>query len=282
MSSNSVFDAVTSDSIANEIIMTLNAKPKTPIIVVEGIDDINLLKTVKSEQTIILESSTGKSGVFEIIEKCERVINRNVIGICDRDFDVQKNSEQENIFYYDYSCLEMMVFSNDGVYKKVLEQIDVDVDENSRCKVLHRFESITILRKCNFENGSGLNFKGVTLSKLISSEERKIILDELIKMIDSCTPKVDFNKKEKIYMKARLEAREDRTEGELLNLTQGHDFIEILRDLNNKSTRKKVSEDTIRRIMNSAYTLSAFMKTKLHSSITDYSTLSFFRDKELG
>lgn len=282
MSSNSVFDAVTSDSIANEIIMTLNAKPNTPIIVVEGIDDINLLKTIKSEQTIILESSKGKSGVFEIIEKCQRVIDKNLIGICDRDFDVQKNPEQENIFYYDYSCLEMMVFSNDGVYKKVLDQIDIDIDENSRCKVLHRFESMTILRKCNFENGSGLNFKGVTLSKFSSSGERENSMDELIKMVDSCTPKVDFNKKEKIYAKAKLNIGEDRTEDELLNLTQGHDFIETLRDLNNKSTRKKVSEDTIRRIMNSAYTLSAFMKTNLYLLITDYSALSFFRDKELG
>ena len=81
----------------------------------EGEDDINFLRPFLADNVYVYESYAGKSGVEFIVGEYFAT-NLRVIGIRDRDYQIMPISDK--IFYYDYGCMEMMIFKNDDIFRE--------------------------------------------------------------------------------------------------------------------------------------------------------------------
>lgn len=115
---NSIRNALDKDYIISSIKLLKNSNPT---LIVEGQDDILFFKKfIKNNQVEIYESFSGKIGVFEILNS-EDLKNYNLIGIVDKDYSQENNNK--NIYYYDHSCLEMMIFKEEEIFLKYVLNI---------------------------------------------------------------------------------------------------------------------------------------------------------------
>lgn len=112
---NSIRNNLSKSDIISTIRMSMAAdiKNEMTFIIVEGYDDVAFMRNKIAENSTILESFSGKEGVREIVEFFNNI---NVIGICDRDYDYAYQNNM--VFHYDFSCLEMMMIKNDNVFNQ--------------------------------------------------------------------------------------------------------------------------------------------------------------------
>lgn len=113
---DSVTSSLTKDEIIAEISLMSSAdlNNKNFFVLVEGKDDMTFLNRKLASNVYLFESFSGKEGVKEIVKYFNK---DNIIGICDKDYD---DCAENHIFYYDYSCLEMMLISCDEAFESFL------------------------------------------------------------------------------------------------------------------------------------------------------------------
>ena len=165
---NSIREVLNKDDIISSIKLLRNSKF---ILIVEGQDDILFFKKfIENNQVEIYESFSGKIGVFEIINSKD-LKGHNLIGVVDKDYSQENN---KNIYYYDHSCLEMMLFKEKEIFLKIcIEHYKEQNNISSDKLYLHIFEILfyfSILRKRNFEKKYELNLKMISLSKYFDPE----------------------------------------------------------------------------------------------------------------
>lgn len=117
MIENSVYLSLGKDSLHAELRMQL-ASPKNKnkvFIILEGQDDITLLKDCFTQDCYLFESYGGKQALEETVRLFEY---NNVIGIRDRDYTKSCNPR---IFFCDYCNAEMMVVSNNEAFNSLLK-----------------------------------------------------------------------------------------------------------------------------------------------------------------
>lgn len=280
MGINSIRDNLTKDGIISTIRMSLSADPLKPIILVEGTDDIAFLQHVCKENVYITESYSGKNGVFDILD----VINQfdrmdSVIAICDRDYNIIHHNK---VFYYDYCCLEMMMLSNDGVFRKMISSLNLRNISLERQSLLEILLPLSLWRQKNTVEKLGVNFKGIRILDVWENEEGKV--DQLQNRLVLTNPNIPSQYIQTTMQEVKKALYSEKAKGEenLLYLTQGHDFISLLQLLHKKfCTSGTQGEAAIRLIMNASYTAKAFSKTKLFYEIKQKSfsnNISYFRD----
>ena len=254
---NSIRDNLSKTDIISEIKLTLSAGNETMIFVVEGKDDIDFMNLFINKDVLVRESHSGKKGVFEILEHFNA--NSEVIGICDRDYDT---NPQEGAFYYDFSCLETMLFASQSVYEHVSKVINVhnfSVEE-----ILMKLSVLSIARKVNHEKSLGINFNGV---RITVDENYCIDYMNIIDMLERSNPGV-YNIHELLQVKDIISCLED-----LLFVTQGHDLISLLHRIHEKNCKYKsdlLSEKSIKKCIFSGYHFGNFTMTSLYNEITSY------------
>ncbi|WP_339011625.1 DUF4435 domain-containing protein [Lactococcus garvieae] len=280
MGTNSIRSSLTKNDIISTLRMNLSADPKKPIIIVEGEDDIAFLQHICKENVMLIESYSGKDGVFDILNFVVQFDNMNsIIAICDRDYN---NISHNKVFYYDYCCLEMMMLSNDGVFKKILSSLNLEYKSFKRHMLLESLLPLSLLRKKNTEEALGVNFNGIKITDILSEDKGE--LKQLQNKLSLINPSIPFHdvQRKMDEVKQILELEKNKGEENLLNLTQGHDFISLLQTLHKQHcARRTQSETTIRLVMNAAYTAKAFSKTNLFSEIKNFSlqnNISYFRE----
>lgn len=278
MGTNSIRENLTKDGIISTIRMNLSADPQKPIILVEGADDIAFLQHVCNENVYITESYSGKSGVFDILDVITQFDKMNsVIAICDRDYDTTRYNNK--VFYYDYCCLEMMMLSNDGVFRKMISSLNLKNKSLERQTLLEMLLPLSLWRQKNTVENLGVNFKGIRMMDVWEGK-----FDQLQNRLDLINPHISNQNIQTIMqeVKKALYSEKEKGEENLLYLTQGHDFISLLQLLHKKfCTSGTQGEAAIRLIMNASYTAKAFSKTRLFHEIkqkTFVTNISYFRE----
>lgn len=269
MENNSITSNMGSDSIISSIKLLLgeNDTCKNGIIVVEGDDDCKFLKKFKNENTVIYESFAGKEGVLSIIEH-PVIQNCKVVGIRDRDY-IEENIH-DRIFFYDFSCLEMMILKSDNSHKSICcEHYNGSIPRNDlKFKILKDLEPLSILRKENEKRNIGINFKGLNINgcynNLIFNK------DKLKELLNSLQGKSGIN----VYGFFENEETEDRDLYDYLKITNGHDFIASFHHhctLDSNRKGKGVGIDAISSAYRMSYNLNDFKETELFNNIKKYS-----------
>lgn len=268
MGTNSIKRYMNKEEIISNIKLLLAAdrENKNIFVVVEGGDDIKFLKKFFSENVIIFESYSGKQGLEEIIETQD---NTKVIGIRDKDYCLQPNNKR--IFFYDRCCLEMMIIENCNSFNSIFcefYQGPMDSDELKN-HILSELYKLSILRKYNEENKKGINFKGLSFSDLIDKENKlnERVLKAYIEKKNS-TIAIDFSWNEVISNNLSI--------SNLLDITNGHDFISFFKVLCDVDNKDNVKPREISSTLRGTYRDDDFIKTKLYENIKNS-----FENKEI-
>ena len=262
---NSIREVLNKDDIISSIKLLRNSKF---ILIVEGQDDILFFKKfIENNQVEIYESFSGKIGVFEIINSKD-LKDHNLIGVVDKDYSQENN---KNIYYYDHSCLEMMLFKEKEIFLKICtehykEKNNIPSDE----LYLHIFEILfyfSILRKINFEKKYELNLKMISLNKYFDQENNIFDYKEIFKILKKNTSdkKINISKIEKDIFNQKIK---DFSIENFLDITNGHDFMRCLQIFCNLSgTKRGITEEQISSELRIAYSSENFKKTELYQEV---------------
>ncbi len=265
MGTNSIKSNLTKETIISEIKLlsgTKNNEDKVYIIV-EGEDDIKFLKKFLKANVIIYESFSGKKGVEEIINSKE-IHNSRVIGIIDRDYS--EKSKDNRIFFYDRCCMEMMLIGFDEVFECIYHEFyngEIEV-KKLRNHILKELYKLSRIRKYNEKYIKGINFKGLSFNNIINYEN-KIDEEKFIESIRKINPNKSLDFIEKIEKLNNIEI------DELLNITNGHDFIYFFKALCNKTIKNKgIKYKEISSVLRGVFNNQLLKSTKLYLNINNY------------
>lgn len=271
MGTNSIKSNLSRDDIISDIILEMGAdiKKENVYILLEGKDDIRFLRSYVSENVCLYESYDGKNGVEYIVNE-KFIDKKRVIGIRDKDY--QENLALEKIFYYDYSCMELMLISNDDVFNKLCcEYYEGSIkSEELRMLILEQLKYLSILRMYNETEGWGVRFNGVSLNKAWDSKKHEIKNDVLIKKINLMNS--DYIKGDVLY-KTKAEYSKIWDEKAFYYNTQGHDFFTLFTTICNQYKKRGINYEDVQSCARCTFRNADFMNTKLYNELKEYSDI---------
>jgi hypothetical protein len=255
--------AMYTNDIIGEIILTLNTPLYSRVIVVEGKFDKKLFEKFCDSTTAIVPTG-NKSGVIDSINTFPKSEPRRekVIGICDADYDEPINNRR--LFYYDYCNAEMMICSNESSRQKLFENAPENV---GLYNLLSELKLRSCLRKLSIEKNLNLNIKKYRIIDYHNVYNSDNIWD---------TEFFSDYKSEIVELSRKYE-----TEEQLLYITQGHDFRQLLEIFIKKKAHQDTSRKDMDEIFISAFGKDEFRATRLYGKIMNYSAdkdIYFFLD----
>lgn len=271
MGQNSIRCNLSKEDIIAEIRLTLSAdfEHKKGIVVVEGEDDILFFNGKLHPDIDLRESFSGKCGVEEIV--CYFLDDR-VIGICDIDYDSRSTCPQ--MLYYDYSCLEMMLISNDSVFSSFFYAYyqGSKSPQEIRLQILSNLKWLSLYRKLSSNNSWGVRFNGLSVAKAFNQENQTIDITNLLGQIHTINPGLISHNRGQLELLSEACRGEYALEQYLL-ITQGHDFLYCFQALCKSSKRLKGKspsvEELFRALLCSCHHEN-FSEFKLYQSLISY------------
>lgn len=229
MGQNSIHCNLSKEDIIAEIRLTLAADfdHKKGIVVVEGADDILFFNGKLHQDIDIRESFSGKRGVEEIVSHFS---DDRVIGICDADYDLRNACPQ--MLFYDYSCLEMMLISNDSVFSPFFYAYyqGPKSPQEVRLQVLSNLKWLSLYRKLSTEHNWDVKFSGISIAKAFNRTSQKIDIANLLGQIRSINSGQTSPNRRQLELLSEA-CKEEYTLDRYLFITQGHDFLYCFQSL---------------------------------------------------
>jgi Protein of unknown function (DUF4435) len=269
---NSIRANLTKNDIISEIKLSLGAdvKKEKTFLLVEGTEDIKFWRGMINEEVLIFESFSGKTGIKDIIEG-HFDSDPQVIGIRDKDYE--SSLVHSKIFYYDYSCMEMMFVNSDEAFQSIYFEYfegDESLDE-LKIKLLSQLKYLSLIRRNNDVNGWGIRIDGVSIHNVFVKETKELNNDKIIMKLDEMNNNFFSND---IERKRSIDAEIYNYDNDqkLLDITQGHDFIRLFSIFCLKKQGRASSSDDIASSLRCAFRKSDFFDTKLFDLLVDYET----------
>lgn len=271
MGQNSIRCNLSKEDIIAEIRLTLSAdfEHKKGIVVVEGEDDILFFNGKLHPDVDLRESFSGKCGVEEIV--CCFSDDR-VIGIRDIDYDSRSTCPQ--MLYYDYSCLEMMLISNNSVFSSFFYAYyqGSKSPQEIRQQILSNLKWLSLYRKLNSNNSWGVRFSGLSIAKAFDQNDQTIDITNLLGQIRTINPGLISHNREQLELLSEACRGEYALEQYLL-ITQGHDFLYCFQALCEASKRSKGKspsvEELFRALLCSCHSEN-FFEFELYQNLISY------------
>lgn len=270
MGSNSIRANLSKAAIISDIRMSLSAdlKSEKSVIVVEGQDDIQFWKNKLSDDTYLYESFSGRVGVHEIVKYFKKP---KVIGICDRDYG--DNLSQEYIFYYDYSCLEMMLIHNDNAFQSFFsEYYHGTHPDDFRLSILMNLKWISCFRQLNHIHSWGINFNGFSIANAFDGNTTCFDNDKALTELASINKNFYVNHRDKLATITYSSEREFSL-CDLLDLTNGHDFLCFMHcsyESKKGPKGKTLGIDALSASLRCSFRMADFIHTVLYSKLREF------------
>jgi len=261
---------LTKEDIISEIKLSIGADIKKEYVymLLEGSDDIKFWRGLISEKVIIFESFSGKNGIKEIIEEFFDT-NPQVIGIRDKDYE--STLIHNSIFYYDYCCMEMMLICSSEAFTSIYtEYYDGEIPVNElKIRLLQQLKALSHVRQLNETNGWGIKINGVSIGSAFNRETNELIFDTIVNKLNEMNRNFFIDNQEKKQCVDNL-LRTELTIEELLNITQGHDFLKLFSIYCLKEQGRSISDINISASLRVAYRKSDFENSLLYTNLIDY------------
>lgn len=265
MGANSIRVNLTRENTISEIRLCRSAdiEHRLTHIIVEGIDDIRFFQNNVSNNVILYESFSGKLGVIEIVNAFKM---NNVIGICDRDYDV--GASPYNIFFYDYSSLETMMLSSFDAFKKVCNILyphatDINAIYN---QTFSQIRWLSAFRKVNSRDALEINFKCVSIFKAFDKRKKEVDVAKLISQIREANQAI-FSRHTQILHTVAKEIKKFTDLNSDLLYANGHDAIAMFHCLCQTTRGIDFDETVIRISLILAYN---FQDSILYNALAEY------------
>lgn len=269
MERNSIKSNLNKDDIISDIILSMGADIKNlnVYVLVEGEDDIKLLRSFLSDNVLLYESCDGKNSV-EYIVGVHFADNERVIGIRDRDYKLK--SSMEKIFFYDYCCMEMMLIASESVFDKLCDEYYNGILNYRNLKelIFKQLKFLSIIRKYNEREGLGIKFKGISINMAWNADLKKLNQETIIDKINGINNGI---LDEFILHKLKSEFMRTWTLNEYYLYTQGHDYFMLFSAICNHYTRNNVRYTDIQSSARCSFRYEDFVKTYLYNNVKAYS-----------
>lgn len=268
--SNSIRSNLTKADIISEIKLSIGADigKEYTFLLVEGIDDIKFWRGMVTEKVMIYESFSGKNGIKEIISEHFNA-DSQVIGVRDKDYEAAMIHDR--IYYYDYCCMEMMfIKSNEASMSIYSEYYEGERPmDDLRNRILTQLKCLSIIRQLNERNHWGIKIDGVSLNNAFESTTEDLILDRIfVKINEMNTDVFNVSPEKKQSIDSILNGL--ITYEELLNITQGHDYLKLFAAYCLKQRGRAVNDINLSASLRCAYRKSDFMETALYSDLVQH------------
>ena len=262
---NSIRDNLDKTDTISEIKLLIGSRQDIVCVLVEGKKDNKVLRFLLSKKVVLIESFGGKRGIIEILRDYYSNEKR-VIGI--RDCDYCDRNNDYNCFYYDFSCLEMMIVSIKSCYYRVFSFF-VDSNESDADSFLfdcfNHLRIISKVRQLNEIFHWKMNLTKVNISSLCD-EDTSTMNQNIINQVNRCNPD---NKIDSIRLNMLKSYPDYSKRNDFLNAINGHDFIKYF----NWYCRMGGNNISIKEIEDSLYCAfgpNEFKETSLYTSILEY------------
>ena len=275
MENNSIKENLNKDDMISDILLSMGAdiNKENIYLIVEGESDVKFLQSFLSNNVLLYKSYGGKIGVETIVENFKK--NLEVIGIRDRDYQMTTTSSK--IFYYDYSCMEMMILKNDEVFKKICSEYYEGETSflQLRSKILKELKYLSIVRMYNEKENWEKRIKGISMNSAWNSIEGKINNEFILEKLN------EINEgffKDEILSKIELEYERKWSDDEFYNNTQGHDFYMLYTTICNQfKSSKKIDYSGIEASNRCCFREKDFIQTNLYQKLSEYEKQNCFK-----
>lgn len=270
MGTNSIHCNLCKDDIIADIKMTLGAdyKHEKGIILVEGKDDITFFNGKFLSDVEIYESFSGKQGVKEIVEFFSE---KRVVGICDKDYETQPSNEF--IFFYDFSCLEMMLVHNKNAYEPFFYNFyfGTESPDDILIKIFENLKWVSIFRKLNHINAWGFSFKGIPFCECCEGTKHSLSIPKILEYLNRINKNSILENRECLTVVTN-ECKNSFSLEEFFDITQGHDFIHYFQKLAQESSpnSRGINKDVLFNSLCASFRIEDFYTTNLYISLKDY------------
>lgn len=247
---------------------------RTNYILVEGDSDIRLFRKFFNPDRCKVETVPG--GNTKLEECVDELSNAHptVLGIRDADFiRLNKNLySKRNMFLTDFHDIEVTMLSFNKVISSLLYEYyeKIILPEKFRLKVLHTIRKLGALKYINEKEALSLSFKPGFLD-LISFNDGDIDIAKYIDRVLGVSPNAKLSDSQEIL---RLFSIYKQTDWDLLQLTNGHDFIRTLTFIfNTGKYNRQVNFKDIESSIRIVFEKSDFEKTKLYDEILHWQSM---------
>lgn len=262
---NSIKDKLDESDTVSEIILTLNHNNTNVCVIVEGDDDQKLFRPLLSANVEVFQSFASCNGVNDIVQNHFRG-NKRVIGIRDKDYLSAPINEQ--CFFCDYCCAEMMIISTDNCFDRLYCYFYKTGQMNSdevRIYCLERLEKLSKLRMLNYTKGWGINFDGIKPSKHYKFDITNMN-NEIVKALNIMNPS---NQIDAIRESFCNELPKCTNLQDYLLITNGHDFVNLFCKVSNDSYGQ-ASINSIETTLRGTFSIDDFKNTHLYNDLIAY------------
>lgn len=269
MSANSIIRNLDKDTTFSEMKLLL-AQPQIKqgvLVVVEGNDDCNLISKFLSSKAIVVESYSGCNGVKQLVLN-DFLNNKNVIGICDRDYDELINNEK--LFYYDYSTLEIMIIRTPDIFESICSEYYIGQLKHIEIftMILKRLKIVSFFRKINTKNDIGINFNVLRYNTIIQLTELDAWNRAIVNMLEEKNANISQDFFEQNFLDFHSTTW---SEEELLMNTNGHDFFFLLNSFFQMNRQiNNCNAAILEKIARCAYNRIFFRNSDLYYSLKKY------------
>ena len=276
---NSIKSFLGPSDVISEITLLINepSNSNKVFVVLEGDTDRRLFKSLLHESSTILMVHNTKNGLCGIVN--EYFVNsKRVIGIRDRDYEMSKSCSKGKVFFCDYCCAEMMIISIDECMQKLASNFylgELRFDE-LRLHILSMLSFLSVCRMHNERKMLGIEFGGVKPSSCFN-EDSHIMHKNILSRI-----KIQNKQKTKSLRKLpRMILDKHFNLAKLLEITNGHDFIDLFVKICNNVNQKKIGKDSVENSLRCCLGNFEFVQTKLYKKLSVYqnkNTLSIVKN----
>lgn len=175
------------------------------------------------------------------------------------------------IFYYDYSCMEMMFINSEEAFKSIYCEYytwEYTIDELKN-KLLLQLKYLSLIRKNNETKGWGIKIDGISLHNAFNNETKELDNGIIIKKLNDMNRNPFENDPDKQGF-VDAEFGNYNNYEDLLGITQGHDFLTLFSIFCIRSHSRAASETNIASSLRCAYRKTDFRNTVLFSQLVEY------------
>jgi hypothetical protein len=268
---NSLKNSLSAIDTINQIRLYLNSDLGKNIVyvLVEGVNDCKIYpKFFKKNKTSVEYVHGGKEQVLIALKELNK-ITKQIISICDADFNHLKNivPYTNNLFFTDYHDIEMTMLFIDGVLNDTLTEYNQQNNSSEILqKALEEAKIIGYIRWYNELYRIKLDFNGMGLGRFVMPHNTNAHLDidtylnALNKRSDSKTKTITFTEINNFILVHNT--------FDLFNLCNGHDVTAIISLIIDNST----SHEKFCSILRASFNINYFHRTKLYNDILRWQT----------
>ena len=262
---NSIRDRLDESDTVSEITLILNHDKNKVCVIVEGKDDQILFRPLFARNVEVFESYASNTGVDGVVQNYFKGRKR-VIGIRDRDYLSVPINDQ--CFFCDYCCAEMMIIAIDSCFDRLYCNFYHTGSMNSeelRLYCLERLEKLSKLRKLSSTLNWKIRFDGIKPSKYYKTSITEMN-NEIVKALN----RMNISNVIDSTRESMCDALPKCTSlPEYLSITNGHDFINLFCKVSTNS-HSKPSIDSIEANLRGTFSVQDFKSTRLFNDLLTY------------